>query len=149
MIRDKEIRSWRGAEALLAIPREIVKGNESAVGDEDHIQQTMSDDDIVCRFDHPHERSVIHARWRRTITTTTDKHGIVRTDFPGRVRWHVEGLFDSCHVEVRVWIPWWKIADESQSVRFIVTRMRVPTNLSTGIRVHPIGWGIVELPDIY
>lgn len=65
MIRDEELGRRLRLKPQGAVPRHVLDHEEGAIGDEDHIEETVTNDDVVGAFDDAREDG--DARWRRGV----------------------------------------------------------------------------------
>lgn len=91
----------RLAEALLAIPREIVESQQGGICDEDHVESSVADDDVVCRFDDFLKRAAVDARRQRRVAVV-DKDTLGRANLPIDIFRSVDDFFHIGAVEVRL-----------------------------------------------
>jgi hypothetical protein len=56
-VGDVERLHGRFAEALCAVPGQVLQGQKGAIEDKDHVESAVTDDDVVGLLDHPLERT--------------------------------------------------------------------------------------------
>lgn len=63
---------WWLAEALLAIPGQIVQGDKSPIRNEHHVQISVPNNDIICGFDNFHQWTTVVPRWKRLVVSMNE-----------------------------------------------------------------------------
>ena len=110
-LRDDDGRRGRLLEAERAVPGHVLDGEEGPVGDDDHVQVRVGDQDPVRGFDDlgQHVLDRVHgevpgpfgpAGVVAAYFGAADNHGIEGADGPGDVGGRVDGGFDVGSVEV-------------------------------------------------
>lgn len=84
---------------MLAVPCKIVKGKERSVGDEDHIEGAVADDDVVGLFNYALERTTA-GTGGRGVVDAVDKDVFVGADHPVDVERRMDGFLDVGAIEV-------------------------------------------------
>lgn len=67
MVRDVEGLRRVFAEALPAVPGQILQGSKCAVGEEDKVESAVADNNIIGMFDDSLQRSAVETGRRRSI----------------------------------------------------------------------------------
>ena len=96
VVRDEEVGGGWGREALGAVPRHVLDGQEGAVGDEDHVEEAVADDGAVGALDDSGQDA---EGGRQRVVVVVDEHRLVCAFHPVDVR-SVDGGFDIGTVEV-------------------------------------------------